>query len=153
MITTNEVQQYTTKLYNTLKQYFDLDQTTSSVAIIDNNTGELEWQVKGTLNPQVVKLKTSDQKEESQEDQQEQESSIPSNDQKSLEREQKPKTRKPSRPQFVISYPEGCIRDANGIYTAHSIIAKQMIEALHAGDDLAMPNNWTLQIIYREDSE
>ena len=126
--------------------------------IHNNNTlhtiRTLVCQVKATLNQLEPKLKTLDQKEESQEDQQEQESSIHNNDQKSPEKGQKQKIRKPSRPQFVISFPEGkALCKVTGQIKDNSVIADMLLDALYNGLDISIPNTWTLQVIHREDLE
>lgn len=126
--------------------------------IHNNNTlhtiRTLVCQVKATLNQLKPKLKTLDQKEESQEDQQEQESSIHNNDQKSPEKGQKPKTRKPSRPQFVISFPEGeTTCPMTHQRKPNWIIANELLHGLQKGEDRLLPNTWTLQVIHREDLE
>lgn len=110
----------------------------------------MTWQVKATLNPLEVKLKTSDQKEESQEDQPEQESSTHSNDQTLPEKEQKPKTRNTSKPQFVISYTAGCTVYNEQIMD-NAEVAVAIVELLNNGDDAVMPDYFQLQVIERND--
>lgn len=112
--------------------------------------GEMTWQVKAMLNPQEVKLKTSDQKEVSQEDQPEQESSIPSNDQTLPEKEQRLKTKNTSNIQFVVSHPDG-ETVVDGEYISNYELAQSSIERLREGMDIILPPKFSLYIIERND--
>lgn len=125
------------------------DSLNSTVTIKEN--GELLWQVKATLNPLEVKLKTSAQKEVNQEDQPEQESSTHSNDQTLPEKEQKPKTKSPSKVQFLVSYPLGDFREEGYPIQKNSDIATDIVTNLADGEDIAIPDIFKVQFIERND--
>ena len=113
-----------------------------------NRIGELVWQVKETLNQLEPKLKTSDQKEESQEDQLEQKHSTPNNDQTLPEKEHKLKTRKTSKYQYIIYYPDVTYQDINtdDLIHAHTL-AKDILEVLVKGGNAIIPHDLELTIL------
>lgn len=103
---------------------------------------------KETLSQLAHKQKTWDQKEENPVVQLEQESSTPSNDQKSQEKEQSQKIVKTNNKQCVISYPIGYSTNVQtGNSHDNADIAADMLNSLREGFDITIPNTFKLQVI------
>lgn len=110
-----------------------------------NRIGERIWLVKETLNQLEPKLKTSDQKEENQEDQQEPRNSPLPNDQTSPAKEHKQKTPNPNK-QYIITYPIGTsLCDDNTVNNAN--LASDILDAIIAGDHITFPNYFELTVL------